>query len=150
MTEHIAEIKLFIEYGCSESSELPSHLMDSDHVWDEVIDKRPPEWWERYAQTMSEDELRLLVKGMVRYEQHQSSQENRSYTLGGSVSPIIFLCREYAERFSNDEAVLMGWVVDNRVNESIPFGNIRFNDSRSFADFNARMEWLKWKNDVEH
>lgn len=81
-----------------------------------------PEPWNTLAKSLPEAELRDLIRGVVLLSRGLQEGSSRSKGIGGSVSPVIYLFRVYAQRFPEFEDELSTWVVQNRVNDYEPFG----------------------------
>lgn len=109
---------------------IPPMLEDAERAWAWLHEGGPRRWTD-LASNLPEMQLELLIRGLVLY-----SRTGRP--LGGSVSPAIFLFREFARRFPEPEAQLARWVVANRVNDYEPFGTTLCNDAPSMAEHQTR------------
>lgn len=85
-----------------------------------------PGFWQASGQQCSEEDLRLLIRGMVLF-----SRLGHEHSLGGSVSPVIGLFHAYAFRFPEREPELASWVVRNRTNPYEPYGSTHCNEAPS-------------------
>lgn len=120
-----------IEIGRTEHrASLPAVLGQPNVEWS--LPQRDRASWMDVAVMMPEDQLRLLIRGLVVFS------KLRGRALGGSVSPVIWLFHVYANRFPECEPNLTRWVVANRVNPNEPFGTCADNDASSWADYLAR------------
>lgn len=118
------------EIGALGQAAIPAAFTDPDEAWSLLHRGVVP--WEELANTLSEEGLRLVVRGLVCYDRARGPGAT-----GGSVSPVIRLCAVYAQRFPDQEPKLTQWVVANRVNEYEPFGSIICNHASSFSEYLA-------------
>jgi len=141
-------INAFIEMGRTAPGIIPDALKLTEEIFIIVVENLSIEWWEEYSKTLSQNDHYCLVKGMIRYERLVTEKDGGEFTLGASVSPISWICIEYAKQYPDIEAQLMGWVLTNRVNPRNPYGELRFNDSQSYADYLKRVDWLTWRHET--
>jgi len=85
--------------------------------------------WNTLAETLSEDKLKSLVRGLTIAE-----LELQWY--GGSVASTIWVFRNYESRFPDKADDLADWVLARSENPYVPFGRMR-GSARSIAEYRA-------------
>lgn len=104
----------FMEMGRDGVEPSPSRLGDSGRVTRRLLCGNSP--WRSLAGSLADEDLRDLIRGMVRYSRAIGSG------IGGSVSPVIVLYRELVARSPEWEPEFTSWVVRHRMNPWEPFG----------------------------
>jgi hypothetical protein len=90
--------------------------------------------WDQFTKKMPTSNLISLIKGLTLAETHYR-------WIGGSVSSVIWVFRQFSERetleFVNE---IMKWVFDNRWNHYIPLGTMKYS---SYEDY-------QWQHSTEY
>src|SRR5690606_25332171 len=105
-------------------------LIDERTAWRILTSSR--EDWERTAGELKDEDLRLLIRGLLLHA--------RSYSrmIGGSASPVITLYREVVKRAPAWEPDLTAWIVAHRTNPYEPFGTGDDYGAESWAQYSER------------
>jgi hypothetical protein len=111
-----AVITELLELGRKGEDRVPPALADPESAWSFL--QRDPAVWEEAGRELPEEQLRLLIRGLVHY-----SRARGPVAVGLSVSPVISLFSSYSERFRDERHSLTKWIVANRVNPYEPFGS---------------------------
>jgi hypothetical protein len=121
-----SDIAQLIHLGEMGNPGIPPGFTNPEVAWRKVV--CGPELWDRLGRTLSESDLRNLIRGLVLL-----SQATRRH--GGSVSPVIALYFAYVERFPERELPLTRWIIQHRINAYEPYGSAAYSDATSLADF---------------
>lgn len=109
---------------CARRDQLLARLRPFDRV--NRLDWNP---WNEVADTLSEAELKNLVRGLTVADSEQQ-------WCGGSVAGVIWVYRRYETRFPGRAEELADWVLARSENPYVPFGRMRAG-ARSVAEFKS-------------
>lgn len=119
-----SDIQELILIGSSPTPRVPPQF-EGRHGWHRLMCGDAA--WESIGRKLDRPELEALIRGLVVLE--------RGPLVGaGSVSPVIPLFRALHQRFATDAPALTEWIIEQRVNEYIPFGSPRYAGARTFED----------------
>lgn len=123
-----ADVEALVLMGVAESGVVPAEFRNQRATWDRLMCGDDP--WRQLARTLSESDLRNLIKGLVLLVREPLNG-------AGSVSPVIPLFECYRTRFESEERALGTWIVANRVNPAEPFGSGKFPAARTLSEYQA-------------
>jgi hypothetical protein len=123
-----------IELGREGIPQVPGSLKDVQDAQELLM-----RGWTRIGRRLEEQRLRFLIMGLVLYSQ-------ASGWTGGSVSPVIQLYKEFAERFPGSDLALNQWIVANRRNPYEPFGSLMIG-GRTLREHQAN--WVEYRRSRE-
>ena len=123
-------VDALVNVGRSGVPTVPECLRDPHEAWRTLMCGHEP--WREVARRLSVTELELLMRGMILYNC------SRPGSSGGSVSPVIVLYHEYADRRPEGERELVEWIFAHRQGEYEPFGTLYDEGARTLDEFHAR------------
>jgi len=129
-------VEELIDLGRNDVVGIPPSLYNEAIAWKSLMVGKQP--WISLAESLSEQRLRLLIKGLMLY-----GQAPGRYT-GGSASPVIDLYKNFVSRFPKSEPELTRWIVANRRDDYVPFGTIVHGNAQTYAEF-SRFRHLRNK-----
>jgi hypothetical protein len=120
-----------IELGESGRPGIPASLPDVSVAADLLMKGLEP--WYAVGDKLTEPKLKAIIQGFILYCRASGFS-------GGSVSPVIQLYREYAERFPQNEIRLNRWICENTQNAYEPFGSSMIRGQRTWREHEQARE----------